>query len=118
MIISFVQAPENLFRIPGDLPEDIHVEEIGSGRLKDYIHGFYTMEKDLARDIYFLKSQLKKDGMIWISWPKGGSSVITNLNREKVREEVLKEGLVDVKVCSVDQTWSALKFVYRLKNRG
>jgi hypothetical protein len=118
MKISFLHTPGDLFGFPGDLPEDVKIDNIENEGLKDFIHGFYTRETDLVRDIHYLKKKLKKEGMIWISWPKGGSGMATDLNREKVREEVLKEGLIDVKVCSVNSTWSALKFVYRIKNRS
>lgn len=117
MTLSFIDAPEDLRLLLGDLPSQILVEKIEKQSMLDYIHGFYTLEKDLLRDIYFLKEHLKKNGMIWISWPKGSSGVMTDLNREKIRELVLKVGLVDVKVCAVNDIWSALKFVFRKKDR-
>ena len=55
--------------------------------------------------------------MIWISWPKGASKVPTDLNRDKIREYILDQGLVDVKVASYNDIYSGLKFVYRLKDR-
>jgi hypothetical protein len=55
--------------------------------------------------------------MLWISWPKGSSGVATDLNEGVVREIGLAHGLVDVKVCAVDEIWSGLKFVYRLRDR-
>lgn len=117
MKISFLDIPAGFLQIL-DLPRGIQAEDIGAGGSKDYIHAFYRNREDLRRDIFYLKNRLRKTGMIWISWPKGSSGEPGDLNREIVREEVLREGLVDVKVCSVDQTWSALKFVYRLKDRS
>jgi hypothetical protein len=67
--------------------------------------------------ISLIKKHLKKDGMIWISWPKRNSGKETDMNRERIREIILKEGLADIKVCSLDEIWSALKFVYRRKDR-
>jgi hypothetical protein len=64
-----------------------------------------------------VKSALKPDGMVWISWPKKSSGVKTDLDENIVRELGLKTGLVDVKVCAVDDVWSGLKFVFRLKDR-
>ena len=64
-----------------------------------------------------LKSSLAQDGLLWISWPKGASKIKTDLNENVVREIGLGAGLVDVKVCAVDDVWSGLKFVYRLKDR-
>jgi hypothetical protein len=55
--------------------------------------------------------------MLWVSWPKKASKVVTDLDETKVREFGLKNGLVDVKVCAVDEVWSGHKFVYRLNDR-
>ncbi len=57
------------------------------------------------------------DGSLWISWPKGASKIKTDVNENVVREIGLDCGLVDVKVCAVDEVWSGLKFVYRVKDR-
>ena len=60
---------------------------------------------------------MKTDGMIWVSWPKKASKVPTDLSDAAVRDLGLSIGLVDVKVCAVDKTWSGLKFMYRLEDR-
>jgi hypothetical protein len=57
------------------------------------------------------------DGALWIAWPKRASGVPTDLGDNVVREYGLAAGLVDVKVCAVDETWSAIKFVVRLRDR-
>lgn len=82
-----------------------------------FIHLFTASCNDLARNFPKLKSALKPDGMVWISWPKKSSGVTTDLDENIVRELGLKAGLVDVKVCAVDEVWSGLKFVFRLKDR-
>ncbi len=64
-----------------------------------------------------LKKPLKPDGMLWISWPRGSSKIATDLTEDIVREIALKNGLVDIKVCAIDEVWSGLKLVYRLKDR-
>jgi hypothetical protein len=64
-----------------------------------------------------LKSKLKKTGMLWVSWPKKLSGVITDLNDGVVRQAGLDVGLVDTKVCAVDAIWSGLKFMYRKIDR-
>ncbi len=64
-----------------------------------------------------MKASLKRGGMIWVSGPKASSRLRTDLSDGVVREVGLKNGLVDVKVCAVDDSWSALKFVRRLKDR-
>ena len=63
------------------------------------------------------KKSLSKEGIMWISWPKGTSKIKTNLNGNLIREIGLDGGLVDVKVCAVDENWSGLKFMYRKKDR-
>ena len=80
-----------------------------------YVHYFAESVADLRQTMPELKSALRKDGMLWISWRKG--LVDTDLGENMVREIALKIGLVDVKVCSVDEAWSGLKLVYRLKDR-
>ncbi len=64
-----------------------------------------------------LKKHLSKDGMLWISWPKKSSDIPTDVNENMIRNFALDTGLVDVKVCAVDEDWSGLKLVYRLKDR-
>src|SRR5262245_58044647 len=78
----------------------------------DFIHFFTKARKELEAQFPGLKRELHKDGMIWISWPKASSKVETDLNEGIVRDIGLKNGLVDIKVCAVDEVWSGLKFVY------
>lgn len=56
-------------------------------------------------------------GMLWVSWPKGSSEIESDLSRDYIREYLLENGLVDVKVCTIDKDWSGLKFMYRIKDR-
>jgi hypothetical protein len=65
-----------------------------------------------------MKNHLDEGGMLWISWPKKAATIETDLDENIVREIGLKAGLVDVKVCAVDEIWSGLKFVYRVKDRA
>lgn len=74
-------------------------------------------QKDFEKCFLKLKPVLTKSGMLWISWPKKTSGVTTDLDENKIRAFGLANGLVDVKVCAVDETWSGLKFVYRTKDR-
>ncbi|HEV2965012.1 MAG TPA: DUF3052 domain-containing protein [Candidatus Angelobacter sp.] len=83
----------------------------------DFIQ-FFTTEKSVLNEAFpKLKKNLDLAGTLWISWPKGASKVKTDLNENVVREIGLSNGLVDVKVCAVDEVWSGLKFMYRLKDR-
>jgi len=81
------------------------------------MHVFTTRLIELEEHWNFWKGALKKDGALWISWPKGTSKLETNLNGNIVREFGLNGGLVDVKVCAVDTDWSGLKFMYRKEDR-
>ena len=109
-------APVEYISLFEELPESIHFRKRLSKEL-DFIHLFVTNRKQLASDYPKLYNALKKSGLLWISWPKGSSNIESDLNREYIREYVLDNGLVDVKVCSINEDWSALKFVYRLKDR-
>ena len=83
----------------------------------DFAHFFTSSRTALAREMPRIRDALKSDGMLWVSWPKKSSGVVTDLDENTVRDIGLKAGLVDVKVCAVDETWSGLKFVFRLKDR-
>jgi hypothetical protein len=87
------------------------------GKDLDFLHLFSRRRRELADAFPKLSKAINPDGMIWISWPKRASGVETDLDENIVRQIGLKAGLVDVKVCAVDETWSGLKFVFRLKDR-
>ena len=82
-----------------------------------FIHQFASRASELQADFSRLAHALADDGMLWVSWPKRASGVTTDLNENIVREMGLAQGLVDVKVCAVDEVWSGLKFVRRLADR-
>ncbi len=82
-----------------------------------FIHCFATTEADLDAEIPVLKKHLAKTGALWLSWPKKTAKVTTDLDGNRVRALGLAAGLVDVKVAAVDETWSGLKFVWRLADR-
>jgi len=84
----------------------------------EFMHFFTKSRNDLEACLPSLKRGLLKTGMLWISWRKGSSGMKTELNEGVVREVGLKNGLVDIKVCAVDEVWSGLKFVYRKSDRG
>jgi len=87
------------------------------GKDLDFLHFFTDSRKSLTQQLPKLRDSMKPSGMLWVSWPKKSSARISDLDENIVREIGLKSGLVDVKVCAVDETWSALKFVFRLKDR-
>ena len=111
-------APKHYCELFEDWPEEVVIlNKTGSGKI-DFIHLFCTEMEVLEKILPEYQVALKKNGLIWISWPKGASKIETDLNRDIIRSYVLKTtGLVDVKVAAIDQDWSGLKFVYRLENR-
>jgi hypothetical protein len=80
-------------------------------------HLFITRRAELARRLEALLGKMPQDGAIWVSWPKKSSKVPTDITEDTIRELALPLGLVDIKVCAVDETWSGLKLVIRKENR-
>ena len=103
---------EDELRKAGDFDQ---VKKIGKDL--DFAHLFTHSRASLGREMPKLRDALKSNGTLWISWPKKSSGVATDLDENIVRDIGLKAGLVDVKVCAVDDVWSGLKFVFRLKDR-
>ena len=80
-------------------------------------HIFVTERDDLKAKLATLRHSIAKDGQIWVSWPKRASKVPTDITEDTIREVCLPMGLVDTKVCAVDETWSGLKLVIRKELR-
>ena len=114
--IALVNAPKDFQFEPKELPDKV-VFEKQTAKALDIILCFVTTERALARDFSKFAARLTSNGMIWIAWPKKSSGVATDLSFERVQRVGLDAGLVDVKICAVDDTWSGLKFVYRLQDR-
>jgi len=85
--------------------------------LFDAIHLFSKEREELKALLAMHLPQLQQNGMIWISWPKKASKVITDITEDVVRAEIFPLGMVDIKVCSVSPIWSGLKVVIRKENR-
>jgi hypothetical protein len=83
----------------------------------DFIHIFVRNPDELERSMTFALTKLAKTGCLWVSWPKKKAKVQTDIDENIIREFGLSHGVVDVKVAAIDETWSGLKFVYRLKDR-
>ena len=114
--VALVNAPKDFQFEPKELPDNVEFIK-GSAKSLDIILYFVTTERALTKDLSKLAARLTANGMIWIAWPKKSSGVATDLSFERVQRIGLDAGLVDVKICAVDDTWSGLKFVYRLKDR-
>lgn len=109
-----VGEPSHYWDLVSPLPEGVIVTKTGT---IDFVHVFVKDQKSFQREFLSLKKKLSKAGMMWVSWPKKASGVATDLAENIIRDFGLTNGLVDVKVCAVDEVWSGLKFVYRLADR-
>ncbi|HLK32712.1 MAG TPA: hypothetical protein VKT29_06455 [Terriglobales bacterium] len=115
--IALIDEPAGYRKYLGSLPEKVACSGQLEGKL-NLIQLFVMQRSELKGRFVAAKRCLAPDGALWICWPKRTSGVETDLNENVVREIGLGLGLVDVKVCAVDETWSGLKFVYRLKDRA
>jgi hypothetical protein len=122
MTVLFVALPEALEELAQSVAfaaaerRDAWLKASGTGRY-DAIHAFTTSREEIAKNLSKLEAAIKRDGMIWVSWPKKTSKVATDVTEDVVREEALKRDLVDVKVAAVDEIWSGLKLVIRKERR-
>ncbi len=112
-----IDPPPNYWDLLGALPDNVSIGEPDEGRF-DFIHIFATDRARLAERLGELRARIAPAGMIWVSWPKKSSQVATDLSEPLIRDLALRGGLVDVKVCAVDNTWSGLKLVIRLRDRA
>lgn len=112
----FIGAPDHFAKLVGPMPAGLEVVTRATTGL-DYIHVFTTREADLLKRLEQLVPKLAKTGSMWISWPKKSSGVATDVTEDVIRKHALRIGVVDVKVCAVDETWSGLKLMYRVKDR-
>jgi hypothetical protein len=109
-------APENYAELVAPLPDDVQILDKPGADL-DMIHLFTDKAKDLAAKLKRYLKKINPAGVIWVSWPKKASKRATDLTEDVIRELALPMGLVDVKVCAVDEVWSGLKLVIRVENR-
>lgn len=114
--VLFVQIPDNYHELLIDCPAITQLRTMQS-ESADFIHLFCRKVATFKAESLLLKPVLKKSGILWVSWPKGSSKIKTDLSRDYIRNFLLQNGLVDIKVCAIDANWSGLKFVYRLKDR-
>ena len=114
--VAFIAAPRNYAATLGKMPPEVSVSRAPNGTL-DFIQLFVRNRFELESELPHAQGVMAQDGMLWISWPKQASGIRTDLNENTIREFGLACGLVDVKVCAVDDTWSGLKLVYRLRDR-
>ncbi len=123
MDAAFVALPENLSALAGSVAFGL-VERFsrwsglrGADRKYDAVHAFTKSRAELEHDLPALEKAIRRDGMIWVSWPKKASKVATDVTEDVVRVTALKGDLVDVKVAAVDHIWSGLKLMIRKELR-
>lgn len=116
-VVALLNPPATLDRdLDLGLLDDVVVRRQLKGPL-DVILVFVNDRAELVRRFPVAKRALHERGGLWVAWPKRTSGVTTDLTENAVREVGLGEGLVDTKVCAVDEIWSGLRFVYRLRDR-
>jgi hypothetical protein len=116
MTVLTIRAPSNYRKLLPGLPKGVAFVTEADPSI-EFVHLFVTSASDLASRLAELKPALAPDGAIWVSWPKKTSGVKTDVTENTIRDVALPMGLVDVKVCAVDATWSGLKLVIRRKDR-
>jgi hypothetical protein len=114
--VTFVNAPEGFIKELGPLPDNVKLLSRAT-RAVDLILFFTKSESEMLKSFTRLAECLTPAGMLWVAWPKKASGVPTDLSFEVVQRVGLEAGLVDTKICAVNETWSGLKFVIRLKDR-
>jgi hypothetical protein len=121
-VVALHGAPDGYLDTLGELPPGARVRAGGHARA-DVVQLFVTQQKELAKSLAKLGRSIFPDGALWISWPKKSAlaknpKLAGDLDENAIREIALPTGLVDVKVCAVDETWSGLKLVWRKERRG
>ncbi len=122
MVAAFIALPPEL----DELADAVNFAQVDrlvewsaiSGSLKyDAVHAFTWLRVEIDDRLGAVETAIKRDGMVWVSWPKKASKVPTDVTEDVIRAEALKRDLVDVKVAAVNEIWSGLKLVIRKDRR-
>ena len=114
-MIGLVNPPENIAELLLPLPDGVMLSSVSAGA--DMIHFFTNDLEELSQGLSEYRNLIKQDGAIWVSWYKKAAKLPTEITEDSVRDVALPLGLVDIKVCAVDDRWSGLKLVIRRENR-
>jgi len=114
--VTMIGAPDGFEDELEGLPDDVELRRRAGGH-PDVVILFTTKASDLARRFEPLAKSIFPDGSLWIAWPKKSSGVSTDLDENRLRDIGLPLGVVDNKVCAVNEIWSGLRFVWRRENR-
>ena len=112
--INLINEPSNYTKL---LNAPFQIATSNNSTNLDFIHYFCMDRTSFTKTLSELRNKIKDNGIIWISWPKKSSKILTDIDENVIRQEALELGLVDIKVCSVDDVWSGLKLVIRKENR-
>ncbi len=115
--IKLVNAPHNYLQLLGPLPEAVIIRDINHPDPVDFLHFFILQPGEYEEFVNELVQHIKPDGMIWVSWDKTQAKKPHAANGNSIRSLTLPTGLVDIKVCAIDETWSGLKFMLRRELR-
>jgi hypothetical protein len=120
MRIHLVNPPDHYWTLLGESSASMGMDQMaeGSDQKADFIHLFATDLETLQEAFAVARSCIHQDGMVWASWPKKSSGIPSDIGRSEVMKVGKAVGLVDIKVCAVDEIWSGLKFVIPTKMRG
>ncbi|HEY2142804.1 MAG TPA: DUF3052 domain-containing protein [Candidatus Udaeobacter sp.] len=116
MNVVIINSPRNYRRLLGTIPDSVTF----SDRFKpdsSFVHVFIKTRSELERRLRVLREKIADTGTVWVSWPKRSSAVPTDVTEDVIRAVALPLGFVDIKVCAIDETWSALKLMVRRTNR-
>ena len=115
-LVAFRGEPAGFRDALGELPDGVREKKRAAAPL-DVLVAFFTRRAALERDFERLAEAIRPAGGLWFAWPKRSSGVETDITEDVVREIALARGLVDNKVCAIDETWSGLRVVFRLRDR-
>jgi len=116
MLVVSVDAPQNYDELLSPLPDGVRISK-NARRDADVIHIFTNTRDGLFKAVSEARHLIKQNGSIWVSWYKKAAKLPTEITEDTIREAAFPLGLVDVKVCAVDEKWSGLKLVIRKENR-
>ncbi len=114
--VSLIDAPDHVMELLRPIPDGVEFRTDLRAR-SDVIVLFATKRRDVERRIDAASKRIHPAGGLWVAWPKKASKVPTDLTEDVVREIALPRGLVDNKVCAIDETWSGLRVVWRKERR-
>lgn len=122
-VVFLVNAPDGFESVLGELPEPVSLNHEkppfpGNSETPDVSLLFTKSVDELRKGFENIAPGLKPDASLWIAWPKRASSIETDMTEDRVREIALPRGMVDNKVCAIDETWSGLRLVVRKENRA